>query len=278
MILYIQPIFVSDHLRLEQNKKSIISIANYLKKYPHDVRFVLGGWAYNDDLWNSIKNTINEHIPKNKILILKRFDKNYGKAYVVNSLYKLKGNVNFKYFLTCDSDIIFSQDCPNVFPRLIDVANKSRNHTNKNFGYISLNQKQGCCHLHHALDVKYTIINRYSEKETLSYSRKANGIAGGCLFINRELWERIGGYKILGVYAGEDGAFLRDTYKSGYSFQVSNDIFIIHPHSPDKEYSEMKWKIAHNKELNNRNNGDPILHNKVINFMNNYWKNKNKND
>ena len=277
MILFVQPIFAPDELRLEQNKKSIISIGNYLKKYPCEINFIFGGWAYNNNLWTSITNTINESIPGKYIKEIKRFDKNYGKAYVVNNLYNSKKKLNFNYFLTCDSDIIFSLDCPNIFQRLIDVAKKSQNHTNKQFGFVSLDQRQGCCHLHKLFDVKYQITNRYSQKETLSFSKKGNGIAGGCLFINRKLWEQVGGYKVLGVYAGEDGALLRDAYKNNYSYQVSNDIFIIHPHSNDKEYAEMKWKIVHNKNLNHPNNSDPKSHNNVIKFMDNYWENKNKN-
>lgn len=275
MILFVQPIFVPDNIRLEQNEKSIVSIGNYIKKYPCEITFVFGGWAYNNNLWESIKNIINENIPKKNLKEIRRFDRNYGKAYVVNSLYK--NNTNFNYLLTCDSDIIFSLECPNMFQRLEDIAKQSQQHTGKKFGFISLDQREGCCHIHSLFNRKYYIKNRYSENEMVSYPHNARGIAGGCLFISKELWDRVNGYNILGVYAGEDGGFLLDTHKAGYSYQVSNDVFIIHPHQIDKEYAETKLHIIHNKNLNHPNNKDPKLHKKAMDFMDNYWKNKNKN-
>ena len=55
-----------------------------------------------------------------------KFDKNYGKAYIVNSLYNKVFNLDFKYIFTSDSDICYNKT-DNYFERLCIMATKIHN-------------------------------------------------------------------------------------------------------------------------------------------------------
>jgi len=66
IIPYIQPLFVPDQVRFEQNKKSIVSFGKYIKKFPYKVKCVFGGWASNDkwwNIWNNLLNSICHYYP-----------------------------------------------------------------------------------------------------------------------------------------------------------------------------------------------------------------------
>ena len=182
---------------------------------------------------------------------------------------------DFKYFLTADSDIIFTIETPNLFPRLIDCAEGSVDIRGKPFGFIGLQQEQNGCH---RLDLiwknKYHIINRYDKEEELVYPNISAGIAGGCLFISTDLWELIGGYKIRGVYAGDDAHLIHDTHQVGFSYQVSPEISIIHPSSSDSDYSEHKHRWCRKGETHTPKTKKELE--KVIKELEQYWIKRNK--
>lgn len=274
MILYIQPIFIPDERRFIQNKLSIESFGKYIKQYPYDVKCIFGGWTYNNEWLDKIKQVITDNIPSNNILDVVSFDKNYGKAYIVNNLFKKVEKISFKYFLTADSDIIFDTSIKNLFERLHDVGDKSAVVRNKPFGYISLEQTGECAHIKATVSQnKYTINNRYGKDETLVYPTKPSGIAGGCLFISKQAWKKVGGYKIMGVYAGDDAYFLLDINRVGFSYQMSPDISIIHPFQNDKEWHKWKVNTLRNGSSNgiNRNMRDLL---KSIESYDKYWDEK----
>lgn len=275
MILYIQPIFIPDQLRFKQNKISILSFIDYIKKNPYDVKVQFGGWAYNDEWWNEILSIIKDNMPEKYLLEPIRFEKNYGKAYIVNRLFNVNKLLSFKYFLTADSDIIFNSDIINIFERLFDVGEKSQQVTNKLFGYISLEQDGECAHLKTKINEnKYYITNRYGNKEPLLYPTKPSGIAGGCLFISKSAWEKVGGYKVMGVYAGDDAYFLLDINRLGFSYQMSPNISIIHPFQNDPDWAKHKVKLLRNGSTNGKNRGIKELL-KAVEIYDKYWDERN---
>jgi hypothetical protein len=238
--IYIQPIFAPDKKRFDRNWESLNSFFNYCKKYNYDVKFAIGGWCQ-DAYWQKFTDLVNDSYFKNKITLL-RFEKNYGKAAVVNLLYrkvKEKG-VDFKYILTCDSDILFLEDTPHMIDRLEQLARESVIHTKKPFGLVSLNQQGANCHWKVCYENQYTYTNTFDQSEKIVYPNAPSGIAGGCLFISKECWEKVDGYRQMGLYAGEDAYILIDAYNNGFSHQMSDSISIVHPEENDAEYA--KWK------------------------------------
>lgn len=242
-ILYIQPIFAPTDEKYQQNLRSIQSFAEYSKKYrTDDIRLTVlfGGWAYCDELWNRLATTIFELFGVDAV----RFDKNYGKAYVVNALSKLKADTDYDAILTADSDILFDAGEKYMFERLYYACDVIEKHKDIKWGVLALNQYAQCCHLDmcYQNEFQYSIsINDEIFSEKIVWPSKSGGIAGGCIFVNRELWEKIGGYRIMGVYAGDDAYLLIDCDKAGFSWQMTHSLGVIHPFDKENQaYS--KWK------------------------------------
>lgn len=267
-ILYVQPIFIPDEIRFEQNKRSIESFATYIETYPTELSLevILGGWAINDLYWNKIVDVIKNCGLNTDV---KRFDKNYGKAYIVNNLIEFKKASNFQAFLTADSDMVFTLNDKYLLDRLVNIAA-----IEKNWGIIALNQYEQCCHLPVVnqntknVDIK---VNDINFSETLVWPTKPGGIAGGCLFLNRQMWEDVNGYRLMGVYAGDDAYLLIDCNAKKFSYILVKSLGVIHPFSNDIEYA--KWKV----KVCQRDSGKTITDNTGhLEEANEFWKNRKK--
>jgi hypothetical protein len=269
--IFIQPIFAPDKKRFDRNWESLTSFLKYCEKYNYDVKFAVGGWCL-DEYWDKFVELINKSYMKNKITLL-RFEKNYGKAIVVNSLYKKvkESNVSFKYMLTCDSDILFPDYTEHLIDRLEQLAKESVVHTKKPFGMVSLNQMGANCHWKVCYENQYVYTNKFNNVEKIVYPNHPGGIAGGCLFLSRDCWEKVGGYRQLGVYAGDDAYMLLDTNANGFSYQMSDTISIIHPTEDDEEYAKWKLMVCQRDSYGgiSKQNYDNI-----IEEAGNFWKNR----
>lgn len=235
-ILCIQPIFCPDDNFFEANKKSILSIIEYQQQFPYNnIQFIFGGYCKEDRYWNEI----NDIVTKNKFGICKRYDKNYGKAFVVNSLFSLYRK-DEHYLFTLDSDILLDLTEYDMFRRLTAVANELPVHTQHTLGMLALNQTDDGCHIMQIMDRELTLKN-----ETLKWSSSNAGIAGGCLFINAEAFKQIGGYRVMGVYSGDDGFLHADFNSINALSMIVHNISVIHPpnkHAYDEKY--LRWKHA----------------------------------
>jgi len=272
VILYIQPIFVPDEERFTQNKNSLVSFGEYIKKYPYDIKCMFGGWVYNNKWWEKIYKVIKDNIPSNMLLEPIRFDKNYGKAYVVNNLYEKAKTLDFDFFLSVDSDIIFSTTTNNLFERLYDIGIESPSIIKKPFGFAALQQTGNCRHQLTNVN-QYYIKNRFNEQEALLQPSQPSGLGGGCLFINRKFWDKIGGYKVMGVYAGDDAYLTHDASLVGCSYQLASNILIMHPPESDQEYVEWKYKMLHNGSYDGKNRNMLELSNDVK-IYDEFWETK----
>ena len=257
-ILIIQPIFAPDVSQTLRNVNSIKSLGTYLKSQGTDgfnVMIVMGGWANSEDLWQIVVNEGKTQFGPNFNPV--RFDKNYGKAYVVNNLYKgvLSQNAPVDVLMSVDSDIIFPLETEHIFTRLVIAAEKMVEVKKLPWGLISLNQfDQGChwkCCYENQVEYDVTIREKaYNEK--IVWPSAPSGIAGGCLFINRQYWDKVGGYSLdrSKVYGPDDAFLLLFCQPNGFSWQMSDSIGIIHPLDTNKEYSDWKVKtcqrVAHN--------------------------------
>jgi hypothetical protein len=245
-ILLVQPIFLPDMARLNRNVNSLLSLNSYIEKNglsEVNLGINIGGWAKTDQLWNEFVIQIRHLFNGNLNPI--RLDKNYGKAYTINKLISdFNNEYDYQYILSLDSDIIFIEEEKYFFLRLIQMAENITNLKQKPFGFISLNQQGHGCHYKTVYENshKYTIqINNDIIKEHAVWPNDPSGIAGGCLFISKQLWDKVGGYRIMGVYAGDDAYFLLDTHLNNFTYQMSDSISIIHPHENDEQYA--KWKV-----------------------------------
>jgi len=239
-ITYVQPIFAPDERRLERNLNSLCSFGDYSKTFPGVNQVLLGGWSPNEEYWGRIRATIGEkfrHVP-HKII---KFDRNYGKAVVVNELSKQIDPRN-KFMLTADSDILFTQDTPNMFARLVHAVSTMTIAKKREVGMIGLNQLGQNCHLPNCYENQHTYNSpHFAGTEKIVWPNGGGGIAGGCLLFNLAAWRKIGGYRVMGCYAGDDAYSLIDLLNAGYSIQLADTIGIIHPQENDEEYA--KWKV-----------------------------------
>lgn len=232
-VIFIQPLFVPNDDFLEINKKSVMSCIAYHKQFRfRNIKFVFGGWCKEDRYWEELKGIIGD------FGICERFDQNYGKAYIVNNLYKKHFNKE-DFLFTLDSDICFDIEEYDIIRRLIRTANRLPVVTQHQMGMIAVNQKDACCHIFNVMDNKLEI-----EGETLVWSSTGTGVAGGCLFINTKSFDHVGGYRVMGVYAGDDGFLLHDMNRNNFSTMISKTISVIHP-SDNTTYSNknyIDWK------------------------------------
>lgn len=250
-ILYVQPIFAPDRMRLERNKNSIISFGNYIKANGTDgiqLSIVLGGWVKDDIFWAEIVECVKNNIAKTVEPI--RFDRNYGKAVVVNKLVEIanQNNTPYENILTCDSDILFLPEVKFLFGRLVTAVQNLENVKKRPFGLISLNQKGAQCHWQVCYEnaFKYIINTPAGQiEENFVWPTQPSGIAGGCLFLSRKLWENVGGYRVLGLYAGDDAYMLVDCAQRGFSYQMADTLSIVHPPEDDEKYAEWKRLVCH---------------------------------
>ena len=266
MIPYIQPIFVPNENAFNRNRDSIISFGEYIKKYECKVQCVFGGWAYNDEWWEKICEVIRENISDDVLIELIRYEKNFGKAYVVNDLYKKIKKLKFDFFLTTDSDIKFPLGAPNLFAKLAKVGREFQKIVKKKFGFVALNQLENNCHLTKRLNKVYNV-----GTQKLVAAKQPGFIAGGCLFISKKAWEQVEGYRVTSVYGGQDGHLLIDIKKAGYECVMSPDISIIHPGEKDKVLINFKPIMQKFKKKGNLD--------EMITMVDKFWdKRNNKHD
>jgi len=246
-ILFTQVIFAPDEARFIRNLNSITSLALYLEKYPLPenlhITFAFGGCPMNCEYWDILCDTIKDLL-KDKTHFVYRYDYNYGKAYIINDIaFKKLPHYDYDTILSVDSDIVFDIKNPDVFSRLYNCIPVVEELKHKPFGVIALNQYEQNCHMQKCFDNLHKFGNITGDKtydERIVWPNEPSGIAGGCLFLNRKMFDAVGGYRVMGVYAGDDAYILIDSNNNGFSYQLAHSISIIHPFEDDAEY--IKWK------------------------------------
>ncbi len=245
-VCVIQPVFVPTKGQFDRNIRSIRSMARYFESFPFkNINFKFSGWG-KEPFITEISSLIEEVFScyNFNISILNR---NHGKAFIVNKVVSdiIKENYRPDFLFLCDSDIIFAPMCYNIVERLCDVAIMSPRFVEKPFGLVALTQIEGNCHiLSDCRKNSYSFMNRFGEIERIVYPSNPSGIAGGCLFCNFEAWTAANGYREMGVYAGDDAFLLLDIANNGFSYQLSEDIFIVHPPDGDQEYARWKYEVC----------------------------------
>jgi hypothetical protein len=211
-----QSIFAPNKTLLEKNIRSIDSLKNI-----KNCEFYFSGYAL-PEYWDILDYHINK---LNPVKYLKQ-DKNYGKAYNINLISK---DLDCDMLLTMDSDIVFlDQDYYSIIESIYNNV--------ENIGVISFNQLEANCHLFPHLTSE-KIINGHK----YLYNDSASAIAGGCVLVDYNFWKSINGYRVMGVYAGDDAYLFLDAKRMGKFYALNTDVSVIHPFETDDEYQ--KWKI-----------------------------------
>lgn len=273
-ILFVQPVFLPDEKRLQRNFESVKSLFNYLQTHGNDgvkLSLIFGGWAMTDELWNSFINKIKEiHSAFSAI----RFDKNVGKAVIVNTLIS-KANEKtqeYDYIFTADSDILFPITNKHMFKRLILASEKIKNNEQKEFGLLGLNQLGDARHYKEFFTRKTTYNFNEDIQENILFSKLPAGIAGGALFLSKKAFLDVNGYRVMAIYSGDDAYLLQDMVKKNYSIAMIESLSIYHPPDDDKEYDEWKEK---NLQKCRKTNGEKTKDlNKDILDAESFWRNR----
>jgi hypothetical protein len=265
-IAFVQPIFAPDEMRFKRNMDSLHSMAEYLEKNPYKLNIFLGGWA-KDEYWKQLRDYAMEHLKPTKI---QRFEKNFGKAIVVNTL--TKNLTDEKYMLTADSDILFRLEEEHMFDRLINCAEILPELRKKPFGLLSLAQMGQDCHWENAKKNEMKYQNKYGKEEFISFPCKgSSGIAGGCLFLNIKMWKNVNGYREMGVYAGDDAYLMVDALTSKHTIQIFKSLSIVHPYENDPVYMKWKSQTVKKSSIAGRQKNDKEKR-QYIKDAENFWK------
>lgn len=266
-MLYVQNIFLPNEDKLNKSLNSINSLVKYLDENPYDIDVYVGGYAAKKEYWDQIAKAMKGF--KNHTSLVK-FDKNFGKAIVTNTLVKLaQEKKEYEYILLSDYDMKFIPEETNFFDRLIESSKKVTEHKKKPFGMIAINQAENNCHIMKECRqnvFKYT--NSFNQVESVVWNNYPGHIGGGCIFTTTKVWNKIGGYRVMGVYAGDDAYYLLDVRDKGYTWQLLETLHVVHPKDPDKEYNDFKWNIC-KRITNGRNKTKQI--NIFINQMDVFW-------
>jgi len=238
----VQPIFAPTKEQAERNIRSLQSLSDYVSAFPQEISLDFAGWGLPPYIsW--IAARIHASFAAYDVAV-EVLDRNYGKAYVVNRMLSKERGNSKEFLLLCDSDIVFDRGCENMLDRLLEILEVTADGMGKPFGLIALNQLEGNCHLDEARVNLYSFTNSYGNRERVYQPRSPSGIAGGCLFCSREAWQTVGGYREMGVYAGDDAFLLLDMAEKGFSYQLSEDVYVIHPPDQNREYGEWKKRVC----------------------------------
>lgn len=271
-ILCVFPIFAPNQYFFEKCMKSISSFSSYLKTLQgRDLDILYGGWVLSDNHYSQINDFIKTEMPTAQLF---RFDKNYGKAFFVNSMvshYHDK-NKDTTYGFTCDNDIIFDGSERFFFDRLLIGVRNIEQASKRPVGLIGINQKEENCHW---IDKMNTILSYKIEEHNINedFVRSADGqgIAGGALFFNLKGFISFGGYRsFVSPYCGDDAFLELDYRQRGFITCVMKSLSVIHPVTvKNEDYIEWKKSVIGNWNIPFDND----LYIKNVDSSMEFWKN-----
>jgi len=220
ILTVVQNLFVPNDEMLEKTINSLNSLKQLVEN--DNTIFKFSGWCIKEEYWDIIEPIINSLNPYTFI----KKDKNFGKATNINELLI---DIKTPFIFTLDSDIVLKSeiDYYSKFKELFDI---------ENIGIIALDLEVNNCHLYDHQNLK-----RIHNGHDIFWNFMGNGIAGGCLLISKKAWDEVGGYKVMGVYTGEDGEFFLDVKRKNYFVGLDRSLAVIHPHDNNREYQ--LWKL-----------------------------------
>ena len=222
----VQTIFVPNEVMLQRQLRSLRS---QLTALPNVDRYY-AGWCALASYWEAIDGEMVRLCPRAVL----RQSRNWGKARNVNEVAAALDADVYDAMLTMDSDIVFRNDVPYV-RELSQLYGALR----PDVGVLALQQEEGCCHLLAQLSRQRDVAGH-----TLCWHESGGGIAGGCLLVDLAFWRRIGGYRVMGVYAGDDAYIFQDAQRHGAFFALVQTLPVIHPPDADAAYGAWKYRTC----------------------------------
>jgi hypothetical protein len=241
-VLMVQTVFCPTRHMLQMQLDSFASLNAYWRKYPYKADLFLSGYVHENYL-DEFVQAIRDVAPGLRCAFL-RSRQNMGKSHVVNAAvtFALGRSSDYQYLFTFDSDICFLPDEPDLLPRLIRLSEHIGAETEQPSGLIACNlTAEGF----HWLD-RFQNRQRIGD-EIVSWPSQAaapgGGIAGSCIFVSMEAWRRIGGYRVIGPYAPDDGYLMIDMESTGYHICVAETVRVHHPPRSISDPAYETWKV-----------------------------------
>lgn len=110
---------------------------------------------------------------------------------------------------------------------------------------VALDQDGGCVHLPSAKLNPVGFPFDQGRPETVFLPASPSGIAGSCVICGFDAWQTVGGYRRMGVYAGDDAFLFRDIADADFSVGLCETLRIIHPKDTDQDYLAWKMYVCH---------------------------------
>lgn len=242
--LLLQTVFCPTKKLLDAQFRSLDSLEAYFCKYPCAADLYLSGYVHEDllDAFQArLARTTSAQIPA----VFLRFRQNLGKARYVNQAVPvaLRRHASYRHMLTFDADICFEADVPDLLPRLERLAGLISTSLPQKSGLIACNYRGENVHLFERFDHRLQL-----GEERVSWPSQAvapgGGIAGGCIFVDLDAWQQVGGYREVGVYAPEDGYLMIDMEAAGYHMCVAETLHVLHPVTAGQDPEYAAWKAA----------------------------------
>ena len=208
-ILFFQPIFIPDDNLLKKNLDSIESLKFILQDKPdeYEITFKISGWVKKEEYWDNLVKTVEK---QDFNISYERLEHNYGKAYVINKI--VEETEEHDYIFTCDSDIIFLEN-QHYLERFVECMERF---PQEKRGLVAPKFNGTRVHKLNLFDEKIAYRGKYGQ-EILKYnSSMEQGIAGGCIFIYHKAWKKIGGYRVTGIFGGDDGLLMKDIHREKF--------------------------------------------------------------
>ena len=256
-VLFMQNCFVPDENQFNRLKNSLESLIEWSNTTTtsNDYMFVLGGYI-KKEFQDEIRKLLDE--VDNTISIKQSygyfFEKNVGKGVATNKTVS-EFSPGYDHLFLFDNDICFIPDSGDIPQILLEQQAEMNKISPMKYPIISCNFKE---HQVHGLDVL-----DFGCKTTHGLIKCSTGnfgcIGGGCWLVDKDHWDKLGGYRTQAVYGLDDGAFYVDTINTKHRMvALSFDVYVIHPADSDEVYNRFKADTNVNRvrKMNYKELGD----------------------
>jgi GT2 family glycosyltransferase len=217
-------VFAPTYHRLEMTKRCLETLIPQVNSSQHDVTLFVCDNDSHVEMKEWLKSLASDKV---RVLLC---DSNMGKAGIVNKIYKDFGS-DCTHVISIDSDFIVDEEYNFIDEMVWCIENFD------GYGMLSTFQKENNQHI-------WDQLPNVEKKENHEVAfGNFRGIAGGCVILKKEFWDKIGGYKTFGnVYGFDDGLLAQDVYFNGKKSGVIKTVKMTHPHDDDNGYVDWKKK------------------------------------
>lgn len=214
--------------RFEMTKRCLESVIPHVNSSVYDTTLFICDNNSPKEMTDWLETLTSDRI------VLYKCNKNVGKARIINKAYSQ--NTDCTHVISIDSDMVATGET-----NWIDTMVWASEHFT-DFGLLSTIQLENDQQLWNGLKKIIEI-----EKHKVHYGQY-NCVAGGCIILKKELWDKVRYSEYGNVYGYDDAILMMQVYQLGKKVGVLDNVKLIHPHDEDKGY--IQWKsenIRHRK-------------------------------